>query len=89
MRFVGVSSLIIQANTQRMENGSNHTCRYFVHGNHIVDASITANRLQKVREVGAFDAASRRVCERGNYLGPDFLTLRLAPVSGNAALCPR
>lgn len=88
MRFVGVSSLIITSNTQRMETTTNHTCRYFVHGNHIIGASVTSNHLQKVREVAAFDSSSHQVCEGSNYFGRNFPALQLAPIDPRAALCP-
>jgi hypothetical protein len=88
MRFVGVSSLVITSNVQRIETDTNHTCRYFVHGNNINGATIASNHLQNVREVGTFDSNSQQVCEGTNYLGRDFVSLQLAPVDARAALCP-
>ena len=88
MRFVRVSSLVITSNVQRMQPGTNHTCRSFVHGSHIKGATVASNHLQNVRVVGAFDPTSRRVCEGSNYLGRHFVSLHLAPVDLRAAVCP-
>ena len=87
MRFVGVSGLIVNGNTQRMETPTNNTCQYLVDGKDIIGATITSNSLLNAWKVGAYDTTSQ-VCEGGNYIGTTNPPNQLAPIDPPATLCP-
>jgi hypothetical protein len=85
MRIIGVSSLVVRSNTQRMQTHAGNTCQYFVDGTRIRGA-VTSNALQNAWRVGRYDSASR-VCEANNRVGPQNPPRQAAPQSRGTTRC--